>query len=209
MLVRVITNFSSWWLSFGWMGRKFPLLWQEKLYKGKYSRHFPYQSIEGFLTMPHERSRSRRGSTYYKERSHRGNSQLQNNATSFAAIYHEQMLEHVREELSRWEREASSQRTSLSYGEVRAWWESQIPYTRKIRSRGNEYMQTINLYWQMKFLLGRALLDNREARRDLLQMLDHMHGHLRHYDCRLEVMDQILARIERHIGIPRATARPE
>lgn len=57
----------------------------------------------------------------------------------------------------------------------------------------------------MNFLLGHARVDSDKSRRDLLQALDHMQGHLRHYDCKLETMDLKLAQIEKHLSIPPRT----
>lgn len=68
-------------------------------------------------------------------------------------------------------------------------------------------MYTMDLYWKMKFLLGKTILDICESRLDLLQSLNHLHKHMRDYNNSLERIDSKLEMIKHHLDIPRVIGR--
>lgn len=46
-----------------------------------------------------------------------------------------------------------------------------IPHTSNTRGQQNHYLHTVNLYWHIKLLLGKMLVDKREAQDNLVLML--------------------------------------
>lgn len=52
----------------------------------------------------------------------------------------------------------------------------------------------MDLYWHMKFLLGRILLYWNERRENILHSMEHLHWHMKD-------LDQWLERTEKHLGI--------
>lgn len=65
----------------------------------------------------------------------------------------------IQEELTCVEGEGSSHILHLSDTKVLAELENWVPNTGHTQARFNQYMHTIDLYWHMKFLLGRILID--------------------------------------------------
>lgn len=73
--------------------------------------------------------------------------------------------------------------------------ESWISNTRHTCRRFNLYIHIIDLYWHMKFLLGRTLLDSHEHWPYILHSLEHLHFHMKFMYWQME-------HIEEHLGIP-------
>jgi len=73
---------------------------------------------------------------------------------------------------------------------VRLEWESWVPDNIQMRTKINQYMQAINIYWMLKFLLEKVIMDSEEARKDMLKNMDHIHGDLNHNDCITDMMDR-------------------
>lgn len=92
------------------------------------------------------------------------------------------------------EEEASFHRSSLLDTKVLAEWVEWVIDTSYTQLRYNLYMQAINLYWQMKFLMVRTILDHHESRMDTIHSLEHMYKDL-------NTLNRRMAQIERHLGI--------
>lgn len=80
-------------------------------------------------------------------------------------------------------------------------WTYWIPNIKHMRGQCNQYMQTVDLYWKMKILSRRMILDHHESHLDALQSLEQLHKHLRNLDHKME-------QIECHLRIPPTIGRP-
>lgn len=58
-----------------------------------------------------------------------------------------------------------------------------------MRCRFNQYMQTMDLYWQMKLLLGQAILYPHETCMDIIHSLENLHKNLKDLDWRMEKIE--------------------
>jgi hypothetical protein len=50
-----------------------------------------------------------------------------------------------------------------------------IPNTGSSRARESQYYKTIDLYWHMKTLMGKVLVEHNEAHQEILLHLDDVH----------------------------------
>lgn len=113
----------------------------------------------------------------------------------FASRYQELTLAYIQEELTWVEGEASSHKTPLLKTKILTQWDYCILDISHARSLFNKYMQTMDIYWKMKFLLAQTRLDHYENHIDILHSLEHLHRDLRD-------LDQGIEKIEQHLRIP-------
>lgn len=171
--------------------------------------------------MPPERGRGRgigrprTGAPYYEAQGRRGNSRLEDQARVVQSRYRAQMPFDQQEYLTQSERAAAIRRATLSDAAVREEWENWIPDPRQSRRRTTQYLQTVNLYWQIQFILGRALMRSQEGTRSMQDTLTEMQGTLtqmvdllHYYERGFFLMDLRLRRIEERLGIGPERAAP-
>jgi hypothetical protein len=66
----------------------------------------------------------------------------------------------------------------VSDEEVQEKTQSWIPNTGNTRSHVSHYMRTIELYWHMKLLLGRAMMDRKDDKEETLLQLNKIQAQL-------------------------------
>jgi hypothetical protein len=62
-----------------------------------------------------------------------------------------------------------------------------VPDTGTIQGWLSHYLKTINIYWHLKTLMGRVLLDHHEARQEVLMQLDDVQLQVKLIDHKLNM----------------------
>lgn len=92
----------------------------------------------------------------------------------FVTRFRELTLQPIQDELIQVKRELADEQCTLTDSEVLAEvakWMTNVGHT---WGRYNQYMYTVDIHRQLKFLLGRVLLEKNATKEDMLLSLDHM-----------------------------------
>jgi hypothetical protein len=79
-------------------------------------------------------------------------------------------------------------RKFISDDEVKETTNSWVPDTGFVRGRSSQYLKTVDIYWHLKTLMGRVLLDHHEARQEVLLQLDDMQLQVKLVDHKLNLI---------------------